>query len=246
MHVRVERIGNATLYLGESAEIVKTLLPPGGGFALVTDPPYGIGADRFMAARSGRRTGNAMVESRAYEAKGWDDAPPDPVLLDAVREISRWQIIFGGNYFALPPARCWLVWDKRNGATQWADAELAWTNLNKPVRLIQYLWNGMMIARGEARGDHPTQKPVGVMKWAIQQLPAGRETIFDPFMGSGTTGVAAVGSGRAFVGVEREPDYFEAACRRVRDAFAQPVLFASGAAPAAEQGALALNPQEKA
>lgn len=94
MHVRVERIDNATLYLGDSAEIVKRLLPPGGGFALVTDPPYGIGADRFMAARGGRRTGNAMVESRNYEAKGWDDAPPDPALLDSVREISRWQIIF--------------------------------------------------------------------------------------------------------------------------------------------------------
>lgn len=92
--------------------------------------------------------------------------------------------------------------------------------------------------------DHPTQKPVGVMKWAIQQLPAGRETIFDPFMGSGTTGVAAIAAGRAFVGIEREPDYFDAACRRVREAFAQPVLFASEAAPAAEQGALALDGRE--
>lgn len=193
-----------------------------------------------MAERSGRRVGTQRVSCRTYESTGWDDAPPDPALFDALRARTSHQIIFGGNYFALPPARCWLVWDKRNGTTAFADAELAWTNLDKPVRLIQYLWNGMLIARGEERGDHPTQKPVGVMKWAIQQLPAGDETILDPFMGSGTTGVAAVQAGRRFIGIEREPEYFEVAVRRIREAAAQPTLFASPVNAPAEQPALDL------
>jgi site-specific DNA-methyltransferase (adenine-specific)/modification methylase len=136
------------------------------------------------------------------------------------------QIIFGGNYYDCPPASCWLVWDKLNGDNDFADCELAWTNLPKAVRRIRYLWNGMLRANGEERGDHPTQKPVGVMAWALNQLPNGTRTIIDPFMGSGTTGVACALAGLTFTGVEREERYYDAACRRIEEAYKQPRLFA--------------------
>ena len=143
-----------------------------------------------------------------------------------MRNLSKWQIIFGGNYFDLPPTKCWLVWDKENGDTDFADAELAWTNLNKAVRLKRYLWNGMLRANKEPRGDHPTKKPVGIMEWVISHLPPETQTIIDPYMGSGTTGVACAKMGKTFVGIEREQKYFDIACKRIEQAQAQERLFA--------------------
>jgi site-specific DNA-methyltransferase (adenine-specific)/modification methylase len=144
--------------------------------------------------------------------------------MDEIRHKAKWQIIFGGNYYALPPTSCWLVWDKLNTG-DFADCELAWTNLPKAVRRLQYMWNGMLRAHGEPRGDHPTQKPIGVMKWCIEHLPADVETILDPFMGSGSTLVAAVKMGKKAIGIEKDPKYFETACRRVKEAYLQPDLF---------------------
>jgi site-specific DNA-methyltransferase (adenine-specific)/modification methylase len=138
---------------------------------------------------------------------------------------ARWIVLFGGNYYTVPPTSCWLVWDKLTGDNDFADCELAWTNLPKAVRRIQYLWNGFQRARGEPRGDHPTQKPLGVMKWCIEQLPEPNRIILDPFCGSGTTGVAAVKLGRRFVGIEIEPRYYEIALRRIEQALRQPDLF---------------------
>jgi DNA modification methylase len=149
--------------------------------------------------------------------------PPYGIAVDfhLIRSKSLWQIIFGGNYYRFPASSCWLVWDKRiNG--QFADCELAWTNLEKPVRRLEWMWNGMLRKGREERNGHPTQKPVGVMEWCIQQLPAGCTTIMDPFMGSGTTGVACVNLGKRFIGIEREPKYFEIACSRIADARRQP------------------------
>ncbi len=213
--MRTEQIGDCTLYLGDCRDILPTLGPVD---AVVTDPPYGIGADRRMAAKSGKRYGQAS--SRVYEAFGWDDATAPAEIIESVRQMSRHQIIFGGNYYDLPPTNCWLVWDKENGKNDFADAELAWTNLPKPVRLIRYMWCGYRRANKEPRGDHPTQKPVGVMRWCLGHLPKGVSTALDPFMGSGTTGVACVHEGFSFIGIEREQSYFDAACRRIEAAVA--------------------------
>lgn len=217
---RVETIGRATLYLGDCRDILRTL---GKVDAVVTDPPYGINE----AAGKNSSRGNIAI-AKDYGNDTWDALPIEADLLALVRSAGRWQIIFGGNYYDCPPASCWLVWDKENGENDFADCELAWTNLPKAVRRIRYMWNGMLRAHGEPRGDHPTQKPVGVMKWCINHLPHG-ETILDPFMGSGTTGVAAVQMGRDFIGIEREPKYFDIACRRIEQAQRQADLFiASG------------------
>lgn len=229
---RVETIGDCTLYLGDCLEILPTL----GRFdACVTDPPYGIGADAAMHKKGGTRYGVALAAKREYAETDWDANPITPENIALLRSVSDQQIIFGGNYFELPPARCWLVWDKQvNGA--FADCELAWTNLDKPVRRIVWMWNGMLRRGGEERNAHPTQKPLEVMAWCLGHLPSA-QSIIDPFMGSGTTGVACARSGLKFTGIEREQKYFDIACRRIEEAYRQPRLFAEPK-PAPKQEAL--------
>jgi DNA modification methylase len=214
---RVETIGRATLYLGDCRDILSTLQPVD---LVCTDPPYGIGEAGGNAAKRQRKVGGnskALADQRVYDALNWDNEPIDASAMAMVRHAGRWQIIFGGNYYDCPAAKCWLVWDKVNGENDFADCELAWTNLPKAVRLIRYMWNGMLREKGAQRGDHPTQKPLEVMKWCIGQAPHN-ETVLDPFMGSGTTGVAAIQMGKSFIGIEREERYFDAACRRIREA----------------------------
>lgn len=215
---REENIGDCRLILGDSEQVLHGL-PVFD--AVVSDPPYGIGE----AAAKNRSRGDIAV-AKDYGCDEWDNKPVSEDLLHMLVEAGRWKIIFGGNYYALPATSCWLVWDKLNGENDFADCELAWTNLPKAVRRIRYLWNGMLRANGEERGDHPTQKPVGVMSWALNQLPSGTRTIIDPFMGSGTTGVACALAGLTFTGIERETRYFDAACRRIEAAYRQPNLFA--------------------
>jgi DNA modification methylase len=214
--MREEIIGSARLILGDCREVLPTLGPVD---AVVTDPPYGIGE----AAGKNKSRGN-LATAADYGNDTWDDEPCPPEIIDAMRRASRWQVIFGGNYFALPPSSCWLVWDKRNGENDFADCELAWTNLPKAVRRIEWLWNGM-IRKGDDVREHPTQKPVGVMRWCLQQLPADVALVCDPFMGSGTTGVSCVQSGLRFIGIEREARYFDIACRRIEQAQRQRDLF---------------------
>ena len=238
---RTETIGDATLYCGDCREILPTLQRVD---AVVTDPPYGIGesAGKAKTRTSGLASGlrdASRYDRRDYGNLSWDDETEDEALVLALSH-ARWAIVFGGNYYNLPPTSCWLVWDKLNGETDFADCELAWTNLPKAVRRIRYLWNGCMRAAGELRGDHPTQKPLGVMKWALGHLPTGAGSILDPFMGSGTTGVAALQLGKRFVGIERERLYFDIACRRIEEAWKQPRLFDEPRAKP-EQTALALD-----
>lgn len=178
--------------------------------AVVTDPPYGL---KEAAGKNKSRSNLAVA--RDYGDDEWDDQPPDTGLIDLVRSRGRAQVLFGGNYFNLPPARCWLVWDKLNGANDFADCELAWTNLNKAVRRLAYRWNGMIRENGEERGAHPTQKPVGVMLWTLEHATNVGDVVLDPFAGSGTTGVAAIRLGRRAILIEREPKYAAIARERL-------------------------------
>jgi DNA modification methylase len=215
-------IGNATLYLADCMEVLPTLERVD---AVITDPPYGIGADSAMHKTSGVVVGHGhrRVAKRTYEKTDWDKCTPDDALIDLVIASADVAVMFGGNFFKLPPTRCWLVWDKKTNGN-FADCELAWTNLDKPVRRMELLWNGFARAGNEERFNHPTQKPVPVMKWCIDQA-GNPDTIVDPFMGSGTTGVAAVQMGRKFIGIEREPSYFEIACKRIEQAQQQADMF---------------------
>lgn len=210
-------IGNATLYLGDCLEILPTLPKVD---AVITDPPYGIGEAAGKNASRGK-----LAVAKDFGNDIWDNEPISDDLLMMVIAAGKWSIVFGGNYYRMAPSSCWLVWDKENGDNDFADCELAWTNIPKAVRRIRYMWNGMLRANKEMRGDHPTQKPIGVMKWAISHVPLPAETILDPFMGSGTTGVACADLQRNFIGIEREPKYFEIACKRIEDAQRQKRLF---------------------
>jgi DNA modification methylase len=205
--MRIETVGDATLYLADAAVVLPTLPAVD---ALVTDPPYGI---KEAAGKNASRS--SLAVSKDYGDDEWDNEPIPQWLIEQAIYKARNAVIFGGNYYALPPSSCWLVWDKENGENDFADCELAWTNMRKAVRRIVYRWHGMLRANNETRGEHPTQKPVGVMEWAIMQPPADTQTILDPFMGSGTTGLAALNLGRKFIGIEREPKYFDAALRRL-------------------------------
>jgi DNA modification methylase len=214
--IREETIGDCRLILGDCREVLPTL---GKVDAVVTDPPYGI-----SIAAGGTIGGSNKSIAKDYGKRSWDDEVPEKSLFSMLQDLSNHQIIFGGNYFeGLGPTSCWLVWDKQNTGN-FADCELAWTNLKMPVRRIYWRWNGM-IRKGDDNREHPTQKPEGVMKWCLEHLPADVLTICDPFMGSGTTGVAAVKMGKAFIGIEREPDYFDIACRRIEQAYKQPDMF---------------------
>lgn len=176
---------------------------------LLTDPPYGIGA-------ANRRDGGAVC-SRACGSKDfgapsvWDSTTPPRWLLDAMQESAITAIVWGGNYYRLPPSMGWLVWDKGQRDFSLADAELAWTNRDVAVRVLTY-------SRGEAARDgrvHPTQKPLALMKWCLGLVPDAK-SVLDPFMGSGTTLVAAKLLGLRAVGIEINADYCAKAVERLR------------------------------
>jgi site-specific DNA-methyltransferase (adenine-specific)/modification methylase len=209
-------IGNCELWHGDCREVLP-LLPPVD--LVLTDPPYGIGE-----AAGKNKSRNQLAKATDYGSADWDNQPPPAWVIELMRAKAKWQVLFGGNYYNLPPSSCWLVWDKDNSG-DFADCELAWTNLPKAVRRLKWRWNGMLqqdMANKEVR-EHPTQKPVPVMRWALTQV-LDAATVCDPFMGSGTTGVACVHEGRRFVGIERERRYFDVACERIAQAHAQGTL----------------------
>ena len=203
-------IGNAELWHGDCREV----LPSMPRFDLMlTDPPYGIGADRSRNSRA-----NGWID---YGNAGWDKERPPAWLFGLMREKADECVIWGGNYFAdmLPPSMGWLVWDKCQRNFSLADCEFAWRSQNSAARI-------MTLARAEALRDgkqHPTQKPVRLMVWCISMHP-NAHTVCDPFMGTGTTGVACAQTGRAFTGIERERKYFDIACDRIDRAQAQGAL----------------------
>ena len=215
MTFRVETLADGvTLYCGDMMEI----LPQLGEFdACVTDPPYGID----YGNQGSFKASHGWSDRREFLT--WDSERPSAEAFTALRACAKTQIIWGGNYFTdfLPPTMQWLMWDKGQREFSLADFEMAWSSQNKAARAITYP-RALVLKDGK---EHPTQKPVQVMVWCIDQLPASVGTIIDPFMGSGTTGVAAVKRGKAFCGIEREPKYFDIACRRIRDALARPDLF---------------------
>ena len=217
-------MGRATLYLGDCRDILPTLERVD---AVVTDPPYGIGYS------SAPVVGKNRPISTKYQQREWDDVAPDVRPFVAVAPQA---IVWGGNYFGLPASRCWLVWHKPDIAPSLSPVELAWTNLNRNSGHYRYSISATGLERVSAGNGHPTQKPLPLMEWCLGFVPHAR-TILDPFMGSGTTGVACALTDRSFIGIEREPSYFDIACRRIEQAYKQPRLF-SEPPPKPVQGSL--------
>jgi site-specific DNA-methyltransferase (adenine-specific) len=196
-------IGNATLYRADCLEVLPTLPKVD---AVITDPPYGIG----IAANPVRQK---------HDVQTWDDTPASWELIDTILKAAPIQIIWGGNYFGLPPSQGFLIWDKvQPEDLTLAMCEYAWTNMQKPAKLFRrhvvsyQKW-------------HPTQKPVELMRWCMER--AGMpESVIDPMMGAGTTGVACVELGKRFTGIEIHKPYFDIACERIENAQRQVRMFA--------------------
>jgi len=196
-------IGNATLWLGDCREILPHL--PKVDLVL-TDPPYGIGI-------------SSNPVRQKHEKLDWDSAPPSSVTINDCISQGKTAIVWGGNYFGLPPAQCFLVWDKiQPHDFSLAMVEMAWTNKGGPAKMHRQ----SVLSYSK---EHPTQKPVELMEWCISHSK-NSATVIDPFMGSGTTGVACANMGKTFYGIEREPKYFDIACKRIEAAHAQGRLFA--------------------
>lgn len=207
---------DVTLYLGDCREVLPTL---GKVDAVVTDPPYGLGK-RMQGGTWGAQDHNSGFLK-------WDLSAPEwfPDLIAGLPSI-----VWGGNYLPFPPARCWLIWNKINAVPTMADFEQAWTNLDRPAKRLD-------LPVGRVEFGHPTQKPLPLMSWCLGFLPDAR-TILDPFMGSGTTGVACVQLGRKFIGIELDPAYYDIACRRIGDELKRPRLDLGEPAPPPKQESL--------
>jgi DNA modification methylase len=210
------RIGPHRLILGDCLEVMPTL---GKVDAVVTDPPYGT-ADAWQG---GNKHGWGRQDGLKAKRNAWDATRPKREAFEQIIAISNEQIIWGGNYFAdlLPPSMRWLAWDKCQRNFTLADFELAWTSQNKAARAFNLSRSQAAI---DGKENHATPKPVALMEWCLGFLPNAK-TILDPFMGSGTTGVACQKLGRAFIGIELDPEYFAIACKRVDEAMRQPDLF---------------------
>jgi site-specific DNA-methyltransferase (adenine-specific) len=209
-------IGRATLYNADCRDVLPLL---GNVDAVVTDPPYGI---------------NVRARVNHPEAADWDGVIADLIPWLA---IGRHHVFWGAQYYAhqLPLSEAWACWVKRplegiNKRQTHTTIELAWTDHGKP-RFHAQVWDG---GKREGCADnrlfcHPAQKPVELMAWCIANLPESANVICDPFAGSGTTGVAAVQAGKSFIGIERDPEHFNTACKRIRQAQNQGLLFGEAA-----------------
>lgn len=194
--------------------------------AILTDPPYGIDYGGLLKGKGDGHGGADKNGWKSYDAPDWDKERPSREIFDLMRSLSRHQIIWGGNYFTdyLPPTMQWLVWDKGQRGFSLADGEFAWSSQNKAARIFTY-------ARAKALQDgkeHPTQKPVELMSWCLGFLKDAK-VICDPFMGSGTTGVACAKAGKAFIGMEKYEPYFDVACRRIESQLSRPDMFVAAA-----------------
>jgi len=214
-----------TVTQGDCLEVMKKL-PDNCIDLVLTDPPYGIGESGKKNHSRGK-----MAKSKEYKDFGWDDFIPTKEYFEEIKRISKHQIIWGGNYFIenLHNSSCWVVWDKDNGKTDFADSELAWTNFKSAVRNFKWKWQGMLqqdMKNKEVR-QHPTQKPVELMVWCLENYlmkkwdKDRRPIVFDGFAGSGTTGVACKKCGCDYILVEKEKDY----CEIIEKRLAQETLF---------------------
>jgi len=184
---------HVTLYHGDCADILPHL--PQVDLVL-TDPPYGIG----IASNPVRQK---------HERKDWDNAPPDYRLIKLVVKAGKQAIIWGGNYFALPPSQCFFIWDKQQPEKfSLAMVEMAWTNIKMPAKMFRK----SVLSHTK---EHPTEKPVSLMSWCIGKSN-NPLSILDPFAGSGSTLRAAKDMGIKAIGIEREKQYCDVIVKRMK------------------------------
>ena len=195
---------SCTIYHADCRDILPLIEPVD---LVLTDPPYGLGE----LWQGGGGSLKSSWRFHPSEAQSWDSSTVDGV--EHLPKHGRSCVIWGGNYYPLPPSRCWFLWDKKQN-DQWttAQAEMAWTNVDRPVRMFRM--SQAEFATYDCK-EHPTQKPIHLMRWCITMVPGDPKTILDPFMGSGTTLRAAKDLGRKAIGIEIEERYCEIAAKRL-------------------------------
>jgi site-specific DNA-methyltransferase (adenine-specific) len=199
------------LRLGDCMDLMRDT--PDGFYDLaIVDPPYGIGMD-----------GNANWSGSKHAVKAWDSEPPSPEYFAELQRVAKKAIVWGANHFIerLPVnSSCWIVWDKKNDGFSFADAELAWTNLDTAVRCFRY-------ARGQDTDEriHPTQKPVALYRWLLERYAKPGQRVLDTHLGSGSHAIACHYFGAHLTATEIDPDYFAAACERIERETRQVELF---------------------
>lgn len=218
--MRIERIGEATLYLGDCLTVLPTLH---GSFSIVADPPYGMDWDTDTTRFSGGNVETRGAGRDGGEIQG-DDESFDPTPWLCFKEC----ILWGANHYAARlPVGTSLVWIKRNPngfGSFLSDAEIAWSAGGHGVYCYLRPWHGTEIVNRKEPKWHPAEKPVDLMAWCIQKTT--QQTVLDPYMGSGTTGIACFQLNRKYIGVEKDERYFDIACERLENARRQERLFA--------------------
>jgi len=183
----------------------------------IVDPPYGIDAGNMQM-------GNNV--KKKWTKKDWDKNTPNKEYFDELKRISKNQIIWGGNYFELPPSKCWVIWDKNNGDSDFADGEMAWTSFNKPMRIRKQHWCGSASNWEDTKGKiHPTQKPVALYKWILENYAEKGSKILDTHLGSGSIAIACWDMGYDLTAYEVDKEYYDNACKRLETHKAQLTLW---------------------
>lgn len=212
------------LYNMDCMEAMKQF--PDGFFDLaVVDPPYGISADKFNngAGAKDHASGSTAKRLRLFTG-GWDSTPPDAAYFDELRRVSQNQIIWGGNYFNLPPTRCIIVWDKIQPWENFSQVEIAWTSFDKPAALFRY--SNTTCANPEHIGKiHPTQKPVALYSWILSRFAKPGMKILDTHAGSASSLIACHRAGLDAWGFEIDGTYYAAALDRLNREKMQTSIF---------------------
>jgi site-specific DNA-methyltransferase (adenine-specific) len=222
--------GQIVLYNGDCLDVMRDLKDKEIDLVL-TDPPYGIKHSTVAGKQSGQKFGNAATHKGTYAVKSWDDSSPDCVYFTELKRVSKNQIIWGANHFIEKifnaNSSCWIVWDKQNGLNNFADCELAYSSFKTAVRKFEFRWSGMLqgnMADKEQR-IHPTQKPVALMAWCLNNYSQENDLIFDGFLGSGSTAIASIRTKRRLIGCELDNEYFDKMCKRIEEELRQGNLF---------------------
>ncbi len=217
------QIGECRLILGDCLEVLPTLGTVDG---VITDPPYGVKNNcDYTRFTGGKRANTKMRQGIAHASVAGDDTPFDPSPFLGFSNVCLWG---ANNYSDRLPQGAWYVWDKKDDGLEgkfMSDCEVAWRKGGVGVFIFRHVWDGFN--RDSERGEHhhPTQKPVALMIWCVERNSSGGDRVLDPFMGSGTTGVACIRTGRKFIGIEKDPKYFDIACRRIEAEYQRSALF---------------------
>ena len=184
----------------------------------IVDPPYGIGASEMQMGNNAKK--------KWSKGKNWDNETPTAEYWTELFRVSKNQIVWGGNYFDLPLTKSWIIWDKNNGESGFADGEMAWTSFKKPMRIRKIHWTGSASNWEDTNGKiHPTQKPLKLYDWLLKEFAEQGDLILDTHLGSGSSRIAAYKGGFNFVGFEIDQEYYEKQEKRFNDFKSQLRLF---------------------